>query len=267
MDRERTRKIARQLNIIDDTWFQKMAEDAGFCEEMISAILGETVKVLNVVQQDTVKNLQGRSVILDVLCEMEDGSVCVVEVEKSRKHNHFKRVRYNTSCVTVNITETGSEFEKVPNVKGIYIANFDIFNKGKVIYHIRIIVEETGEECDNGLREIYVNASANDGSDLAKLMKIFREQDEYDYEKFPKISKRKQQFLEEERGETTMCEIVENYAKEYAKEYAEECVVESAKETAKQLFESGVDYETVKKAMKQIPEDVLQIIYNEVKKM
>ena len=64
-----------------------------------------------------------------------------------------------------------------------------------------------------------------------------------------------------------MCEIVENYAKEYAKEYAEECVVESAKETAKQLFESGVDYETVKKAMKQIPEDVLQMIYNEVKKM
>ena len=71
MDRKRTREIARQLNIIDDTLFQKMAEDAGFCEEMISTILGENVKVLKVVQQDTVKNLQGRSVILDVLCEME----------------------------------------------------------------------------------------------------------------------------------------------------------------------------------------------------
>ena len=35
-------------------------------------------------------------------------------VEKSRKHNHFKRVRYNTSCITTNITETGADFEKVP---------------------------------------------------------------------------------------------------------------------------------------------------------
>ena len=231
LDREQIREIAKQLNIIDDTLFQKMAEDVGFCEEMISTILGEKVKVLNVIQQDIVKNLQGRSVILDLLCEMEDGSVCVVEVEKSRKHNHFKRVRYNTSCVTANITEPGSEFEKVPDVIGIYIANFDVFNRGKVIYHIKRIVEETGDECDNGLREIYVNASANDGSDLA---------------------------LCEERGETTMCEIVENFAKEYA--------IECAKETAKGLFENGVDYETVRKTVRQIPEEVLQMIYKEVVK-
>lgn len=40
-DREKVQEIVRQLNIIDDTFFQKMAEDIGFCEEMISTILGK----------------------------------------------------------------------------------------------------------------------------------------------------------------------------------------------------------------------------------
>ena len=32
-------EIVEQLNIIDDALFQKMAEDIGFCEEVISTIL------------------------------------------------------------------------------------------------------------------------------------------------------------------------------------------------------------------------------------
>lgn len=36
MKRKEVRQIVRNMNIIDDTLFQKMAEDIGFCEEMIS---------------------------------------------------------------------------------------------------------------------------------------------------------------------------------------------------------------------------------------
>ena len=73
-DREEVLEIIQQLNIIDDTLFQKMAEDIDFCEEMISTILERTVKILQVIPQNSIKNLQGRSVILDALCEMEDGT-------------------------------------------------------------------------------------------------------------------------------------------------------------------------------------------------
>ena len=67
-----TRKLTvkervESLNIIDDSLFHKMAEDIGFCEEMISTILGETVEVLEVTPQTSLKNLQGRSVITDAL--------------------------------------------------------------------------------------------------------------------------------------------------------------------------------------------------------
>lgn len=59
-DRQEVLEIVRQLNIIDDTLFQKMAEDIGFCEEMISTIMGRKIKV-----------------------------------KKADDDNHMKRVRYN----------------------------------------------------------------------------------------------------------------------------------------------------------------------------
>ena len=102
---------------------------------------------------------------------------------------------YNTSCVTANITDPGTKFEKVPNVIAIFISKFDMFQKGKTVYHVDRTVRETGEITDNGLQEIYVNTKIDDGSDIAKLMKIYKEQREFDFEKFPKTSIRKMQFI------------------------------------------------------------------------
>ncbi len=70
-EREKVLEIVQQLNIIDDTFFQKMTEDIGFCEEMISTILEQKVTVKSVVPQNSIKNLQGRSVVLDALCMMK----------------------------------------------------------------------------------------------------------------------------------------------------------------------------------------------------
>ena len=109
-----------------------------------------------------------------------------------------------TNCVTANITEPGTKFEKVPDVIGIYISKFDMFKSGKTVYHIDRVIRETGEVQDNGLQEIYVNTRIDDGSDIAELMRIFKENDAYDFEKFPKVSGRKKQFKESEGGDGTM---------------------------------------------------------------
>ena len=148
------REIVEKLNIIDDTLFQKMVEDIGFCEEVISTILEQKVIVKKVTPQNSIKNLQGRSVILDALCVLENGKDCNIEVQKADDDNHVKRVRYNTSCITANITDPGSKFEEVPNVIGIYISKFDMFKSGKTVYHIDRVIRETGKIQDNGLQEI-----------------------------------------------------------------------------------------------------------------
>lgn len=66
-------EIVQQLNIIDDTLFQKMAEDSGFCEEMISTILQQKVIVKKVTPQNSVKNLQGLQEIY-VNTKVDDGT-------------------------------------------------------------------------------------------------------------------------------------------------------------------------------------------------
>ena len=263
-NRNKTLKSVEQLNVIDDSLFQKMAEDIGFCEEMISTILDEKVKVLEVIPQDTIKNLQGRSVVLDALCELEDSSRCNVEVHKADDDDHVKRVRYNASCITANVTEPGTKFEKVPDVISIFISKFDIFKANKTVYHIDRVIRETGEMNDNGWKEIYVNTKVDDGSDIAELMRIFKEQSAYNFEKFPKTSTRKKHFLQNVGGKQEMCEIVENYAKEYAKEYAEEQTKKQAEIIAENLFKSGASFELIKNGIETLSDEELLVIYNKV---
>lgn len=251
-DKNRTQKSVEELNIIDDSLFQKMAEDMGFCEEMISTILMQKIKVIRVTPQNSVKNLQGRSVILDALCVLKDGRTCNVEVQKANDDNHEKRVRYNTSCITANITDPGIKFEKVPDVIGIFISEFDMFKAGKTVYHIDRTVRETGHISDNGLREIYVNTKIDDGTDIAKLMYIFKEQNAYDFEKFPKTSRRKEYFLKNEGGKQEMSGVVERYVKE------------TMKEKAQIFFENGATYELVRKCMNEFSEEELNEIYQKV---
>lgn len=265
-DRDEILEIVRQLNIIDDTLFEKMAENIDFCEEVISTVMEQAVKVKKVIPQNSIRNLQGRSVVLDALCETEDGKEFNVEVQKADDDNHVKRVRYNTSCITANITEPGTKFENVPDVTGIYISKFDMFKSGKTVYHIDRVIRETGEVQENGLHEIYVNAKIDDGSDVAELMRIFKEPDTYDFKKFPKVSGRKKQFKEGEGGNETMCDLVENYAKKKAAEAAAKAAAEAAEEarnSALRLFQNGASYELVRASILTLSDEELQAIYEQ----
>ena len=246
-------EVVQQLNIIDDTLFQKMAEDIGFCEEMLSTILGKPVTVKEVTPQNSVKNLQGRSVVLDALCVSENKKLFNVEVQKANDDDHQRRVRYNASCVTANITEPGMKFRNVPHVCSIYISKFDMFQGGKTVYHIDRVVRETGVVVDNGMQEIYVNTKIDDGTEVAELMHIFTVKDAYDFEKFPKISARKKQFKDSEGGEKEVCELVENYARQVAEQ--------ATKATAKRFFENGASYEMVRSSITSLSDEELQEIY------
>lgn len=259
MKKNKLQAVVKELNIIDNAVFEKMAEDIGFCEEIISTFLGRKVKVLKVVPQNSIKNLQGRSVVLDALCEFEDGERCNVEVQNANDDDHQKRVRYNTSCITANITDPGTKFEKIPTVYGIFISKFDMFKENKTVYYVDRIIRGSGTVLDNGLHEIYVNAKVDDGSDIAELMKIFKNQDAYDFKKFPKVSKRKQQFLLSEEGKKHMSDVVRDYAEEYAKEYAKEQLLKMARN----FFENGAGYELVCSSLKALSESDIKKVYDE----
>lgn len=218
INKRKLQKTVDELNVIDDELFRKMAEDIGFCEEVISTILETEIRILEVTEQKDIKNLQGRSVVLDALCVDDTGKRYNIEVQKSDDDDHQKRVRYNGACITTNFAEVGEKFFKVPDVIVIFISRFDLFKEGKTVYHIQRIIKETGTSVQNGFTEIYVNAAVDDGSKIARLMDIFTDISQYDFKQFPKTSARKQQFKSSQKGRPGVSYLVEQFAKECAEE-------------------------------------------------
>lgn len=206
--------VVSKLVPIDDSMFQKICEDIATCQEIISTILGEQIKVIRVIPQDSIGNLKGRAVRLDCLCQLENGVYVNVEVQKRDDDDHQARVRYNASIIAANETPKGVKFEDVARIIVIYISKFDIYNSGLPIYHVDRTIRETGQRPENGFDEIYVNATAKNydtelNRNVSDLMDLFVDRETLNVEKFPAFSKQKNAFINTEKGEIAMCEKVQ----------------------------------------------------------
>lgn len=220
---------------IDDTFFEKIAEDPEVCEELLQVILEDSnLKVIEVIPQKSLKNLQGRSVRLDALCIKGNGNYCNIEIHRAKDEDPLKRVRYNASCITANIVEPGEKFERIPELSVIYISEFDVFKLKKTIYHIEPTIMETNSVVDNGLHEIYVNTAINDGSKISELMQCFL-QTNVNNKNFPKLSNRVYYFKHNEEGIKTMCSISEEFREEGKQEGRQEAKQESILELLEDL--------------------------------
>lgn len=224
-------KIARVKDFrpIDDTFFEVMAQDPDVCQEMLQVILEDpNLQLIDSKVQKSVRNLVGRSVRLDAYCRLGDGRHADIEVQRADDDDHLRRARYNAACITASESNTGDKFQNVPDVIVIYISEFDMFKKEKTIYHVKKILEETGDVIDDGLTEIFVNTKINDGSLIAELMSCFLKKEVND-SRFPYLSNRVKFLKESEGGLTTVCEVMEKYAKEYAEERDNDKIISALK--------------------------------------
>lgn len=209
-NKAKIREDALNLNPIDDVLFCKMAEDIFFCEEILKVILSDyKLKVFTNVPQFTAKNMQGRSCILDLKCQLGDGRLVNIEIQRADDDDHQKRILYNAALLITNTSNPGEKFKNVPDVIMIFISAFDVFKQGKTLYHIDRVIRETSTKASNGMEEIYINTVIDDKSDVADLMKVFTENDTYNDVKFPVTSNIKRRFKTTEEGVNEMCEIIE----------------------------------------------------------
>lgn len=167
--------LIKHLNVIDDVFFHKIAEDRAVCEEILRILLQKPkLKVIDAQTQRFLRNIGAHSVILDLLCEDEDGARINVEMQKTDDDDHVKRVRFNSSNIDTTFTEKGLDYKDFPDIYVIFISKFDMFQEGKTIYHLETIIKETGTSVNDGIHRIFVNCAVNDGSDIAELMQYFK---------------------------------------------------------------------------------------------
>lgn len=214
---EQKKRKVQDFRPIDDVFFEVLANDVPFCEELLRTILEDKRLVVNdVIVQSSERNMYGRSVRLDALCTLCNGEKCNIEVQRSDNDDHLKRVRFNASSITVKESQVGDRFEDVAEVYVVYISEFDIFDRERTIYHVENAIRETGEQVDDGLHRIFVNTIYNDGSDIADLMSCFT-QKQVNNPKFPVLTRRMNELKNEEGGLNIVCEVMQKYEKIAAK--------------------------------------------------
>ena len=141
----------------------KVFEDIQCAELLLRIILNdEGIHVLEVHSQRGIKNLQGRSVRLDILAIDSHGRVFNVEVQRSDKGAGAKRARYNSALIDANVTEPGDLYEALNETFVIFITENDVMKADLPIYHIDRVVKETGKLFKDEAHIIYVNSQIKD---------------------------------------------------------------------------------------------------------
>ena len=207
----------RGFRLLDDDFMTKVFEDISCAELLLRIILNdEGIRVLEAHSQRGIKNLQGRSVKLDILAVDSHNRVFNVEVQRSDRCAGAKRARYNSALIDANVTEPGDQYEDLNETFVIFITENDVMKAGLPIYHIDRVVRETGKLFEDEEHIIYVNSQIKDETKLGRLMHDFSCTDAKDmYNKV--LADRVRYFKEDERGVEIMCremEIMRNQAHE-----------------------------------------------------
>ena len=238
-----------KLNIIDDVFFQKMAEDREVAEEILRIILEKPkLKVIDSKVQRFLRNINAHSVVLDLLCEDENHSIINCEVQKEDDDDHQRRVRFNRSNIDTIFVEKGLDYKELPDVYIIFISKFDTFHENRTIYHIERMIKETGSIVENGTHEIYVNTAVDDKSDIAELMQYFKKS-VGQHPKFPKTCSRVDYFKKTKEGASIMCKLVEDYATEKLRQ--------AEIQTASNFLRNGVSVDIVAKSIPSLSREFI----------
>ena len=171
-------KFLSELILMDDIFIRIVLKDVKCTEYILQTILQKPdLKVKTQSIQSDLKNLQGRSLILDCLCSDTKGTVYNIEVQNDSHGASPKRARYHSGLIDMHILKKGKTFENLPESYVIFICAKDILKENKQIYHISRIIQESGKKFPDQSEIIYLNASKSSDNELGMLIKDFYTKD------------------------------------------------------------------------------------------
>ena len=219
--RARYREIIQSFTLMDDIFMTAVFQDSLPCIDLVLQIILDrpNLHATRVVTQDTMKNLHGHDVRLDVHA-FADGQEFNIEIQREKEGAAPRRARYHSSMMDANALPEGTDYKKLPESYVIFITETDVLGKGKPLYVIRRTIEGDGEPFGDGSHIIYVNASIVDDTPLGNLMHDFQcvQPDEMYY---PVLAERAGAFKNTEKGEIYMSSKWEQFVQEISKEAME----------------------------------------------
>ncbi|WP_302357277.1 PD-(D/E)XK nuclease family transposase [uncultured Megasphaera sp.] len=173
---QRALNIIKRWRLMDDDFMKRCFKDNIPAVECILRIIMEKpdLQVQTVQIEDTIPNLSGHGIRMDVHATDSTGTEYDIEVQRADKGAGTKRARFNSSLLDLNSLRKGSDYEQLPESYVIFITENDVWQHGLARYHVNRIIEELNRPFEDGSHIIYVNGNYKGNDDMGKLMNDFR---------------------------------------------------------------------------------------------
>ena len=246
----------KSLRYMDDDFMTVcLADNLEGVELILRIVLGrKDIEIKSVRTQESMKNLQGRSVILDVHAIDSTNKEFDVEIQRKDEGAGAKRARYNSSLLDAHILKPGDDTEDIPDSYVIFITENDVMEGKQPIYSVEryVTIGENKILFSDGSHILYVNGKYRGNDEIGKLMHDFSctNPDDMNYEE---LAKKARYFKQSEKGVAAMCKIMEDMRNEAA--------LSNARETAERLIKKG------KMTLEEIAECVPLLSLEELRKI
>lgn len=205
----------KNFRLIDDVFMTKCFEGNIECTELVLRIVMERpdLTVLSVKVQSLYKNLQGRSLTLDIDATDSTGRRFDIEIQRTDSGASPRRARYHASVIDANTLQANEDFEALPELYVIFITEHDVLGGGLPLYHINRTIEEMKKSFDDGEHFLFVNGECRDDTPLGRLMQDFFCTNPDDMHYAP-LRERTKYFKENEKGVLSMSSVVDEIRQE-----------------------------------------------------
>ena len=170
---EKYREPISRLTLMDDLLMTRVFDgNTSAVQYVLRTILNKGDLVVKSVEaQKVMKNLAGRSVVLDILAEDARGLSYNIEIQKDDRGAHPKRARYHSALIDSTLLKPGTRGFKMPESYVIFITENDVLKGEAPLYHVERIILEKRQFFRDGEHIIYVNgAYRNAETAIGRLM-------------------------------------------------------------------------------------------------
>lgn len=179
-EKERNEKLNRIIRTsipLKNDVFMIFARSKKFCQEFLRVILQDKkLVVLENNIQKVLPSFANKSVILDMLCKLSDGSIVNVEIQLTKEKFHAKRILTYASKIRTYELGKGVTYKDAKDIIIIYLTLEDIFKLGSTVYEVKMdIMSDQGKkvsEWNAGLKVYYVNTKGLTNKTINEYLKL-----------------------------------------------------------------------------------------------
>ncbi|MBR4224092.1 MAG: PD-(D/E)XK nuclease family transposase [Oscillospiraceae bacterium] len=246
-----------EFKLMDDTYMSAFFNGRRDLIEFVLRIImnDDKLVVTNDKTQKVLKNLQGRSLILDVDAIFDNKEVDI-EVQQENKGAKPKRARFHSSMMDANALLPDQDFDKLPETYVIFITSRDYWGKGLPVYTAdRRIKELDMMPFGDEQHIIYVNGENASDTPLGKLMHDFKCSQPKDMY-YKNLADRANHLKNSEGGREEMCKIMDEISADRERQRAVRIainLINRGKDTAQEIADlTGLTVEEIEQLAAQL---------------